>query len=122
LSRAGRHAEALEHVRQAHAVQQVMREEALRGNTIVYLGAVLALAGAGEAAALALGLAERLFEHNDFVLPPWLAVTREDAVSTCRGLLDETSLPEVWQRGRAMTEEDVFELAAQVVGEVRPSG
>jgi len=62
------------------------------------------------------GLAEQVGEQNDFVYLAWLSAMREAAVSRCRDLLDEETFSATWQRGRAMTAGDVFELAAEAVG------
>jgi predicted ATPase/class 3 adenylate cyclase len=114
-SRSGNHAEALQHVLHEHAVQGVMGEEALRGNTMLDLAAVLARAQAYESAVHALAVAERLDETTDFVYPAWLAAPRNEALARCREALGDTGFEEAWRRGRSMSEQDVLEAAALAV-------
>lgn len=121
LSQAGQHVEAVGHLRQAHAIQQQMGEKYLDDMTMVRLAGVLARAGAGEAATLCLGFAERVYEQNDFVYPPWFAAKRQEAVATTGALLDDETFAATWQRGRAMPPEEVLELAVQAVAGPLPA-
>jgi predicted ATPase len=115
LSRLGRQREAVEHVHRAFLLQLPFGDAAMTDMTLVRLGIVLAGAGAAEVAAFALAVAARLHERQDFVYPSWISEPVEQAVTACRGLLGTEAFDDAWARGRAMTEQTVFELATAAV-------
>lgn len=111
---AGRHADAVDCLREAWQLQEAAEDDST-DVTISSLGVVLVSAGAKEVAATAFGLSERLSEESDFTYPVWLVQPRDEAIAACRDALTEAIFTDAWQQGRAMSPDELFRLAINVV-------
>ena len=106
----GRGADAISMLKENSRILRDLGDPVASAVNLCRFAHVLAVEGQRRPAGRLLSCAEALLEEAG-VSPPWVTRMNEETLATIRAQLDEATLAEAWEQGRALTLDEAVDLA-----------